>query len=152
VLRHTQCFAHIKAHALSNIATLMETSFTVPMDPVFEQSQPADGIRIVAHGDVFNFVRALPWPRILGFSRSSDALGEESVVLFKSRMFMYGCIAQSHAELYLLRTHDVDVLAHTYPSFQSSLKTAASARLEELQQQFTAAVWTVRVSTGLEIV
>ena len=43
----------------------------------------------------------------------------------------------------------MDVLSHTYPSFQASLKVAAGKRLEELQAQFTSAVLAPRFRTFL---
>ena len=50
----------------------------------------ADGVRCIADGNVFHFIRGLPWPKVIAATKVDDTFGEECVLLMKSRMFVYG--------------------------------------------------------------
>ena len=89
-LRRTACFVDLRPTCVSAVASAMVTTHYAPMDLVFSQSEDADGVRCIADGNVFHFIRGLPWPKVIAATKVDDTFGEECVLLMKSRMFVYG--------------------------------------------------------------
>ena len=87
-LRRTSCFVDLRPTCVSAVASAMVTTHYAPMDLVFSQSEDADGVRCIADGNVFHFIRGLPWPKVIAATKVDDTFGEECVLLMKSRMFV----------------------------------------------------------------
>ena len=50
------------------------------MQMVTHQGEPADGVRVVAHGRIVAFMRASPWPRVLRFVDLGERFGDETIL------------------------------------------------------------------------
>ncbi|KAH8065315.1 voltage-gated potassium channel [Aureococcus anophagefferens] len=136
-LRQTSCFVDLRPTCVSAVAAAMVTTHYAPMDLVFSQSEDADGVRCIADGNVFHFIRGLPWPKVIAATKVDDTFGEECVLLMKSRMFVYGTMAHVHCEIFCLPAFEVAVLGHQYPTFNPSVYASAERKLAALQLALT---------------
>ena len=114
------------------VARAMVNAVYGPMEPVFAQGDAVDGVRVVAHGRLFTFMRCVPWPKLLFFAGSYATVGEDCALVFAARVWLYGCSAQSHTEAYVVPVADLVHLLEDYRDLRPGVHAAAAESYRRL--------------------
>ena len=104
-----------------------------PMEPVFVQHDRVDGIRVIAHGRLFTFMRCVPWPKLLFFASENQTVGEDCALAFAARVWLYGCSAQSHTEAYFVPIADLLQVVDDYSVLRAGAVLVADAAHDRLR-------------------
>ena len=106
--------------ALLAVARCMRDELHGPGDHVFDQGAPADGLRVVADGRLFTFQRATPWPKLLVFCGNNDAIGDDCCLHTSAKVWLYGCSAKSHSQVYFVPLADLLHIVEEYAIFRTA--------------------------------
>ena len=105
------------------------------MQMVTHQGEPADGVRVVAHGRIVAFMRASPWPRVLRFVDLGERFGDETILAHLGPTWRFSTIAHNHSEIYLLPTADLKAVVKRFPSLRRAANVAAKAAAERVMER-----------------
>ena len=141
VLGRCRTFAPAKkTMALLAVARCMRDELHGPGDHVFDQEAPADGLRVVADGRLFTFQRATPWPKLLVFCGNNDAIGDDCCLHTSAKVWLYGCSAKSHSQVYFVPLSDLLHIVEEYAVFRTAANAAAKRSYDRLVRQVAAKV------------
>jgi signal-transduction protein with cAMP-binding, CBS, and nucleotidyltransferase domain len=110
----------------------MQTTVAHPMQMITHQGEPADGVRVIAHGRIVMFMRASPWPRVLRFGELGECFGDETVLTHLGPTWRFSAIAHNHSEIFLLPTADLKSVMKRFPSLRCAAKAAAERAAERV--------------------